>query len=460
MENLRYIYFVGIGGIGMSAIARWFAANGKKVAGYDKTPTTLTDALRAEGMEIHFADEVEAIPAEIRQNPTQTLVVYTPAIPADHRQMDYFRKNGFEIIKRAQILGRITHHYFTIAVAGTHGKTTTSSMIAHLLRSSGVNCTAFLGGISTNYQTNLLLNQHQDTPPVVVVEADEYDRSFLNLRPDLAVVTAIEPDHLDIYGDEHSVIEGFEAFMRKVVPEGHLFLNEKFGFGEMPAERLHPYGLQHGQVAAEEIRIVEGVFHFDVRTPEGVWKNFVLQMAGFHNVENAVAAIAIGRHLGIPEADIRHAISTYTGVKRRFEYVVRGPQTYIDDYAHHPTEISAFLASVRALYPTKKLTVIFQPHLYTRTRDFADGFAESLSRADELILMPIYPARELPIPGVSSEMILDKVTITNKKIISEHHLLEYIQMTKPELLVTVGAGDIDRFVLPFKEWFESQQGVH
>ena len=454
----KYIYFVGIGGIGMSALARWFNVNGFSVSGYDKTPTSLTDTLAEEGISVIFEDSVQQIPALYKLDPSQTLVVYTPAIPANHQQMAYFRANGFETQKRSQVLGWITRNLRTVGVAGTHGKTTTSSMVAHLLRSAGVNCTAFLGGITQNYGTNFLLNEPTDRPEevVCVVEADEFDRSFLTLFPDMAIVTSTDAGHLDIYGEHNALLDSFRAYVGQIKPGGTLFMKKGLQLREGAAVDVQEYSLNEGNYRSENLCIVNSRFVFDIVYPGGRIDAIPMMIPGYHNVENAIAATAVALRLGVSPGQIREGLSTYRGVKRRFEYIIESKEVvYIDDYAHHPTEIEAFLSSVKALYPGRHVTAIFQPHLFTRTRDFADGFADSLSLADRLILLDIYPAREQPIEGVNSEMLLAKVNLEDKIILSKEAIIDELRRTTNDIVVTIGAGDIDKLVGKIKEILKS-----
>jgi len=452
-QDYQNVFFVGIGGIGMSAIARWFHVNGYKVGGYDRTPTALTQALEEEGIEITFKDLGQP-PAAFR-DPAATLVVYTPAIPADHRTMAYFRAEGFRVLKRSQILGKLAGQMKTVAIAGTHGKTTTSTLTAHIIRSSGINCAAFLGGISNNYHSNFLLNEPaENTKDVVcVVEADEFDRSFLTLYPEVAVITSTDADHLDIYGSHDHVLESFQAFANQISRGGVLFL--KKGLGVRGPERTYSYSLDEGDYAARNIRLENARFVFDLQYPGGVIENIRLQSPGYHNIENAVAASAAAMEVGVTPEQVRVGLNSFRGVKRRFEFIVEGERVYIDDYAHHPAEISAFLNSVRGLYPGRKITAVFQPHLFTRTRDFADDFAASLAIADEVILLDIYPARELPIEGVTSEMLLEKIPLTNKKLLSREQLIDYISNSPTDVLATIGAGDIDKLVPVIKSILQS-----
>jgi UDP-N-acetylmuramate--alanine ligase len=457
MQQFPYIFFLGIGGIGMSALARWFKANGHSVSGYDKTETPLTQALQAEGIAVHYADEVANIPTEIQANKAQTLVVLTPAIPADSREWAWLREQGYDIRKRSQVLGVLTQGKPTIAVAGTHGKTTTSSMVAHLLHHAGVDTGAFLGGIAVNLGSNLLLPKSADAP--VVVEADEYDRSFLTLHPDVAIVTSTDADHLDIYGTKEALVESFCQFVAQLKPGGTLLLNHtadaRVAAAAPVGTRVLRYGLSAAQgpeLFASDITPQGHQFNFDLHGPQGVLAGLQLAVPGFHNVENMLAAAAVAQAYGVGEDALRAAVAAYRGVKRRFEFIVTGPdKVYVDDYAHHPREIEAFLRSLRALYPAKKLRVIFQPHLFTRTRDFAEGFSQSLSLADEVVLLPIYPARELPLPGVTSDMLLENITAPKKSIQTKAEVLaNAAQLADFEVLATVGAGDIDTLVPELK----------
>lgn len=446
------IYFLGIGGIGMSALARWFKWKGLRVAGYDRTPTPLTHELIEEGMELHFDDKVEFIPGYISKH--RTLVIFTPAIPKDHAEYNYLKDQGFTIMKRSEVLGLISRDYETIAVAGTHGKTTTSSLIAHILKSAGKDMVGFLGGITTNYDSNLVMQGEVGKNTVVVAEADEFDRSFLRLFPDVAVVTSADPDHLDIYGDHETMLTAFRDFVKQIDQDGLLIIHHSIASlaKAQPGLAHKTYGLDDGDFHAENLSARNGFFSFTLVGFEKKIENIQLGVPGFHNAENAIAAAVAARSVGISDEAIRNALGSFKGVKRRFEFVYNHQgRIFIDDYAHHPAEISAFLKSLRAMYEGKKLTVIFQPHLYTRTRDFADGFARSLSIADELVLMDIYPARELPISGVTSDMIMKDVTSTVKIRCGKKDLLSRVEALDIEVLATVGAGDIDTFVRPIKE---------
>lgn len=448
LDHIKRVYLLGIGGIGMSGLARYFKHLDCEVQGYDRTETDLTRALEEEGIKIIYQDEVDLIPAAYRQPLADTLLIFTPAVPQDLALKAYFVDNGFTLYKRSEVLGIISASRFTIAVAGTHGKTTTSTMIAHLLKDSGYDCSAFLGGISTNYNSNVLYGESN----VVVVEADEYDRSFLTLHPNIAVVTSADPDHLDIYGDERHLIESFALFLQRVVPDGVSIVKKGLPFsGDITyakEEKCDAY--------ARAIHVEDGTFYFDYVSGQTEILGIPLGIPGLHNVENAVAAITVALQLGIGADKIKSALASFKGAKRRFEYIVKTPTSvYIDDYAHHPEELRAFLESMRKLYPTKKLTAIFQPHLYSRTRDFVDGFAEVLELADELLLMDIYPARELPIEGVTSRWLLDKVNLVNKQLMSPEAVLKYVEQSRPALIVTMGAGDIDRLVKPLKQILEN-----
>jgi UDP-N-acetylmuramate--alanine ligase len=443
IDQVKQVFLIGIGGIGMSGLARYFYQLGCAVIGYDKTETDLTLALVREGITVFYQDDIELIPESFQNPSLDALIVFTPAVPKDLKIKKYFVDKGFELYKRSQVLGFISASRFTIGVAGTHGKTTTSTMIAHILKDSGYDCSAFLGGISTNYDTNVLFGDNN----VVVVEADEYDRSFLTLHPNIAVVTSADADHLDIYGDESHLIDSFKLFLDRVVEGGKSIV--KVG---LPFEGDISYSRETSADAyAGNIHVNDGEFYFDYSYGDIRAENIRLGIPGLHNVENAVAAITVAILLDIDMEKIVTALANFKGAKRRFEYIVRTPEhVYIDDYAHHPEELRAFLNSMRKLYPTKKLTVVFQPHLFTRTRDFVDGFAEVLGLADELLLMEIYPARELPIEGVDSSWLLNKIGIENKRVVTPQDVLDKAMAEKPELIVTVGAGDIDRLVRPLK----------
>ena len=444
IDKIKRVYLLGIGGIGMSGLARYFSRLGCEVAGYDRTSTELTRTLEAEGLDITYTDDINTVPAVFKEANEETLLIYTPAIPKDLALKAFFTEQDHELFKRSQVLGFISASRFTIAVAGTHGKTTTSTMVAHILKDSGYDCSAFLGGISTNYQNNVLFGDNN----VVVVEADEYDRSFLTLHPNIAIVTSADADHLDIYGDPEELVTSFKLFLDRVVEDGDKIVKKGLPFsGNITYARE-----EKCDAYAENVHVRDGEFYFDYHSETLVLKDVHLGIPGLHNVENAVAAITVANLLDIEADKIRTALSNFAGVKRRFEFIVKNPShIYIDDYAHHPEELRAFLTSMKKLYPNKKLTVVFQPHLFTRTRDFVDGFAEVLGLADELLLMEIYPARELPIEGVDSSWLLEKINLENKRLVSPEEVLEIIKAENPELVVTVGAGDIDKLVKPISE---------
>lgn len=452
--ELKNIYFVGAGGIGMANLVRYYLANKLNVAGYDRTPSDLTRALSEEGAQIVYDDIADLIPTEFR-NPKDTLVVYTPAIPNDNNILGYFRANGFEIIKRAALLGKITLHSKGICIAGSHGKTTTSSMVAHLLHSSPIGCNAFLGGILRNYDSNLLLSA---TSPYSVIEADEYDRSFHHLSPHIAVVTSTDPDHLDIYGNEENYLESFAHFTSLINPGGFLLMHT--GLKLIPrvndgVEIFSYSSSEEGDYHASNIRHENGHLFFDFVAPDTTITDIELGVPIDINIDNAVAAIAIAHRLGVDNGTIRQAMLSFLGAKRRFEIWLRqegeNGKVLIDDYAHSPNEVKASIASVKALYPNRKLSVIFQPHLYTRTRDFAPEFAEALSTADEVILCEIYPARELPIPGVTSEIILNDIKNADKTLCQRKDLLDLIKNRNFDILMTLGAADINVLLEDIKE---------
>ena len=444
LDTIKRVYFIGIGGIGMSAIARYFLNRGCEVSGYDKTKTALTALLEEEGMSISYEDDTHTLPNELQAEDVELLVVYTPAIPRDSKILNYFQTEGFSLKKRSEVLGIISRGQFCIAVAGTHGKTTTSSIIAHILTDTGFGCTAFLGGIATNFDSNFVLG----TNNVVVVEADEYDRSFLTLNPDIAVITSMDADHLDIYGDEPQLHDSFKLFAGQLKDSGTLFV--KSG---LPMDGGISYGINNeAGISASNIRVKNARFLFDYSDTVTEIGDLEILLPGRHNIENTVAAVAVALKLGISADLIKKAVANFKGVKRRFEYIVNNPDTiYIDDYAHHPEELKACFDAVRELYPAKKLTVVFQPHLFTRTRDFADAFAEVLSSVDDLLLLNIYPAREQPLEGIDSAYLLNKITLDEKAIYEKSGVLDAIVAKQPELLVTVGAGDIDTLVQPLKK---------
>jgi UDP-N-acetylmuramate--alanine ligase len=454
LADYENIYFLGIGGIGMSALARWFLKQGMKVSGYDRTATTLTEALEKEGMNIHFEDNIQYIPDEVSRDKDKTLVIFTPAIPRDHLEYNFLNERNYTILKRSEVLGLLSRDYVTVAVAGTHGKTTTSSMVAHLLKTAKKSMVAFLGGITTNYESNLVMHGAASSDTIAVAEADEFDRSFLRLFPKIAIVTSADADHLDIYGDHESLITSFKDFISQIEEGGQLIIHESINeklASEMHHVKKNIYSMSRGQFFAGNITAKGGFFEFDLHG-FGKVEHIRLGVPGFHNIENAVAASIAAWHCGVDLPTIKKGLESFAGVKRRFEFVIRHERlVYVDDYAHHPTEIEAFLRSMRSMYPRRKLTVVFQPHLYTRTRDFAEGFSQSLSIADEVLLMDIYPARELPIPGVDSDMVFRNITSGVKIRCGKNDLLEQLDKLKIEVLATIGAGDIDTFVEPIRK---------
>jgi UDP-N-acetylmuramate--alanine ligase len=448
------IYFLGIGGIGMSSLARWFMKKGLRVSGYDKTSTVLTKELEKEGMIVHYDDAVNSIPQEVIQGKDKTLVIFTPAIPKDHKEQAYLKEQGYTIMKRSQVLGLISKDYTTVAVAGTHGKTTTSSMVAHILKTAGKSMVGFLGGITTNYNSNLIMQGEVSKDTIAVAEADEFDRSFLTLFPEIAIVTSADADHLDIYGDHTSVINSFKDFIKQINKGGHLIIHESIAellASEVNHVTKHIYSMSRGQFFAGNIKAKSGFFEFDLHG-FGKVEHVRLGVPGFHNIENAIAASIAATHCGVDLPTIKKALESFAGVKRRFEFILKGNRViFVDDYAHHPAEIEAFLKSMKSMYGSKKLTVIFQPHLYSRTRDFAEGFSKSLSIADQLVLLDIYPARELPIPGVDSDMVFKDVRSPIKIRANKDNLMEKLEQLDIEVLATVGAGDIDTFIQPIQK---------
>lgn len=447
LKGISNIYFIGIGGIGMSALARYFHAKGFHVAGYDKTPSPLISELFEEGIAVHFDDLKEEIPLPFR-NPEGTLVIYTPAIPKEMGELVFVQKQH-QVIKRSEALGLVTQTSTALGVAGTHGKTTTSTMLAFVLQQSYVKCSAFLGGISSNFGSNVII---EPSSPYAVVESDEFDRSFLRLNPFASIITAMDPDHLDIYGDEQTFHAGFQAYADKHVRAG--FVVQKFGLPlKNSGFKAITYGVNtpEADVFGTDLRYDSGYFYMTVHMGVQVWKDVVLGLPGIHNAENALGVIAMAHELGLEEEVIRKGLADFKGVKRRFEYHVRTPKlVYIDDYAHHPTEIHALVSSIRLLYPDKKVTGIFQPHLFSRTRDFFDGFVQELSALDEVILMPIYPARELPIPGVTSDAVVEKIG-PKAQLMQPTVVLDWAKKMHEGVILTIGAGDIDRIVPQLKE---------
>lgn len=451
-NSKSHIYFVGIGGIGMSALARYFKSLGKNVSGYDKTPTPLTNELMSEGIEIHFSDDLSK--AELTfsnlSKKENVLVVYTPAIPTDHSELNFFKDNQYDLKKRSEVLGMITKSSFTIGIAGTHGKTTTSSMVAHILKFAGLNCTAFLGGITKNYNTNLLLGNNEGKK-FTVVEADEYDRSFLALYPDLSIITSMDADHLDIYGDHSYMIESYRLFAGQLKDGGLLIHKKGLPLSDLPLNKQTYSVNESADYCAENIKIVDHNYTYDWKSATSEINRLMSEMPGLHNVENSVAAIAVAKYLGIENDVIKSALASYNGVKRRFDYQLRLSNcVYIDDYAHHPEELRAFIASVKELYPGKRVLGLFQPHLFTRTRDFAEGFSKSLSMLDCLMLLPIYPAREKPITGVTSEIIFKGVTC-EKYLVNKEDTLKQLKDMSFDVILTMGAGDIDQLVPLIKD---------
>lgn len=449
------IYFIGIGGIGMSAIARYYNFKGLKVSGYDKTPSELTLALESEGIEVHYDDNINFIPKDIEH----TLVVYTPAIPKDLGELVYVQEKGYRVIKRSRMLGEIAQGQRCMAVAGTHGKTTTSTLLAHIFQHSGEGCSAFLGGISKNHNTNLLVSPNN----TIVAEADEFDRSFLQLFPEIAVITSMDADHLDIYTDISTMHDAFKAFASQVSGTVITKLGLPINAEETKADILrYSYDNSEADFYASSITVDEcGYFTFDLNYPEGKIVGCRVGIPGWINVENAVGASAIALTYGLEPEKVKDALASFQGVKRRFDIHLNTPEcAYIDDYAHHPKEIAAAISSMRDIFPGRKLTAVFQPHLYTRTRDFADEFADALSKADKLILLDIYPAREEPIPGVTSEIIFAKVTSSEKVIMKKEELMDYLQNEPVDTLITFGAGNIDRYIGPITEMLcQRQQGI-
>lgn len=449
LNQLHKIYFIGIGGIGMSALARYFIGLGMEVHGYDRTETELTKALAAEGMIIHYTDNVSYIPQGV------DLVIFTPAVPNDHSELRYFRQQSFPILKRSEVLGLISRGMKCIGVAGTHGKTTTSCLVTHILRVGGIDATAFLGGISLSIGSNFV----QGKSDWVVVEADEYDRSFLRLSPDMAIINSMDPDHLDIYGDEKTFRQAFRDYTKKVKPGGQVFKKQGLILrGDKKQDvTWSTYGLKKGDYRAVNLRVENGFFVFDYKSPKGDILNIKTTLPGQHNVENATAAIAVAQQLDVTAEKVKEALATFKGIKRRFQYIYQNDNqyvTFIDDYAHHPTELMAAIKAARTLYPKRHLIGIFQPHLFSRTNDFQDGFAAALDTLDEAILLDIYPARELPMAGVTSEILFNKMHNPNKTLTTKSELMSLLRgrFSSKNLnnttILTLGAGDIDTFVEP------------
>ncbi|MFN8309638.1 MAG: UDP-N-acetylmuramate--L-alanine ligase [Chitinophagales bacterium] len=458
LKNVKRIFFLGIGGIGMSALARYFKMQGKEVMGYDRTSTSLTDALRAEGMPIVFEDELSNYPNDV------DLVIYTPAIPKDHVGWNSYRESAIPLMKRSEVLGLISNENFSIAVAGSHGKTTVSAMIAHILIHSGRNVHAFLGGIATNYNSNYLVPVAKPKAvnklikEAVVLEADEFDRSFHRLKPNMGVITAVDTDHLDIYGSKEKIDEAFLEFTSRIDEEGFLVIKQDQSIQEqLPTLDKAFYDLHHetADVFCKKYWVTEKGYIFTISYFGEEYVGFRLNVGGFHNIENALAAFTICKELQLSNEEIKDGLASFSGIKRRFEIVVENENgVYIDDYAHHPEEIRVFLESVKERYPERKITAVFQPHLFSRTKDLATEFASTLSIADELLLLDIYPARELPMEGVTSKLILDKATSSVKKIVQKEEVVSHIEKAKPQVVVTIGAGDIDKLVPKIKQAME------
>lgn len=456
LNNLHNIYFLGIGGIGMSALARYFNGLGMHVSGYDKTQTQLTDLLQEEGIQIHFEEDIKQIPQNI------DLVIYTPAIPKNNAEYIHLAKSNIPVKKRSEVLGLISNELKTIAVAGTHGKTTVSTLIAHLLKNSSIECNAFLGGISKNYKSNLLISDQSDW---MVVEADEFDRSFLQLNPDIGIVTSMDADHLDIYDNLESLKSNFTQFADQIKTNGTLIVKEgiRSNFNPKQNVKIYTYSLNQGSdFYASNIRLEQNKYCFDFNYQDKIIQDITLGIPGFINVENSIVAIAAALLAGVTEKEIKMALPEFEGILRRFDYQINSKEIiFIDDYAHHPEEIKGFVNSVKKIYPNKKILGIFQPHLFSRTKDFADEFANSLDVLDDIILLPIYPAREKPIEGITSEIILHKINSGSKKICSKSELIESVRNSTFDIILTMGAGDIDKLVLPLKEFLtESKQLIH
>lgn len=433
-DHIEHFYFIGIGGIGMSALARYFQAKGATVCGYDRTPSKLTAELEKEGIVISYADEVETIPQNILEDVENSLVVYTPAVPKDHKQFGYFQQEGFQVVKRSELLGMVTSNKYCLAVAGTHGKTTTTAILGHLLKETGAKVTAFLGGISEDIQSNLIMLGDE----VVVVEADEFDRSFLRLSPNIAAITSMDADHLDIYGSKEELEKSFKEFAAKIPENGTLFVNNKLSLSGMTL------GINDASdYSAKNVKIENGTYVFDLKTPSQTIENLRFNLPGNHNLLNAITALAMAIEYGSPTIDLARALYSFKGVRRRFNYKIKTDKlVLIDDYAHHPTEISAVHQAVRAMYPDKIVLAVFQPHLFSRTRDFAEDFASSLSEFDKVFLMDIYPARETPIDGITSAWLLEQIENDYKRLVSKHDLIDSIRSEYADVVVMIGAGDI------------------
>ncbi len=457
--NYKLYYFLGVGGIGMSALARYFNHYGKTVYGYDKTESLLTKQLQSEGITIHYDDNVDLLKSILENyNSSDVLFIYTPAIPKTHAELLYVQANNFKLQKRAWVLGEITKQFKTIAIAGTHGKTTTTTIVTHILKSAGINCFAFLGGISQNYKTNLLLGDAEDSNAFVVVEADEYDRSFLTLHPYISVITSVDPDHLDIYGDKNTMHESYTQFASQTQKEGFLIVKKSVDNDLKIKDKRLIYSLNlDTEYSADSIEIIDGEFCYNINSPIEPVSHVAIGLPGLHNVENSIAAVAVAQQLGIKGDVINSALRSFKGVKRRFDYRVKSKSiVYIDDYAHHPEELTASISAAKQLYPDRIITGIFQPHLFSRTRDFADGFAKSLDLLDECILLEIYPARELPIDGINSQMLLDKMKSKNKYLVKKENVIEFLKTKQCQVVMTLGAGDIDSLIEPIETLLKSR----
>ncbi len=457
--DYKLYYFLGIGGIGMSALARYFNHYGKTVYGYDKTSSVLTQELEQEKIPCHYTEDVELLKKTLSNyKPEEVLIVYTPAVPVNHAEYVYLTSNNYVIKKRSEVLGEITKQFKTIAIAGTHGKTTTTTLVTHLLKTAGINCYSFMGGISKNYGTNLLLGDPNDKDAYVVVEADEYDRSFLTLFPQIAVITSVDADHLDIYGNKDAMHESYLLFSKQVKKGGVLIVKKNVDNELKLTDKRLIYSLNlNTGYCAESIKVEGGEFHYNIKSEVEAVTGVTIGLPGLHNVENSIAAVAIAQQLGVKADKIKEGLRSFQGVKRRFDYRVKSKNlVYVDDYAHHPEELKAAIGAAKQLYPDKKITGVFQPHLFSRTRDFADAFAESLDLLDECILLDIYPARELPMEGVTSQMLLDKMKSKQKHLVKKENLLEFLKDKPLEVLLTMGAGDIDKFVQPIEEMLKKR----
>lgn len=460
--DYKLYYFLGAGGIGMSALVRYFNHYGKTVYGYDKTQTDLTKQLQSEGSQLHFHEDVKLVKELFsKYKKEEILVIYTPAVPKDHKEFVYLQENEYHLQKRAWVLGEITKQFKTIAIAGTHGKTTTTTLTTHILKTAGINCFAFLGGISQNYNTNLLLGDANDKDAYVVVEADEYDRSFLTLHPYITVITSVDADHLDIYGDKDAMHQTYTQFASQVQKEGFLIVKKNVDNDLRLKDKRLVYSLNlDTEYSANSIEIIDGEFCYNINSPVEPVSHVAIGLPGLHNVENSIAAIAVAQQLGIKGDVINKALRSFKGVKRRFDYRVKSKSVvYIDDYAHHPEELRAAISAAKQLYPDKKVMGIFQPHLFTRTRDFADGFAESLDLLDVCVLLDIYPAREKPIEGVNSQMLLDKMKSKEKFLVKKENVLEFLKTHPPQVVMTLGAGDIDSLIEPIEKLLSDKSKV-